>query len=106
MSVSADSRYATTGGFVDVDTGETWLASRQPLNLPVASDDTYVKPRAGERYEAMAYRVWNGSFGERSTRLWWVICDVNNIVNPLAPPDPSKALRIPSAERLVLEVLS
>lgn len=107
MSVPADSRYAKVTEVHDVDTGEVYLWTRQPIDLPPAPTDTYVRPRDGERLDQLAYRVWGATFGERATRLWWVIADLNlSARNPLLPLDPTQLLRVPSAERLALEVLS
>ena len=99
-------RYGTTQVFVEQSTGEAWLGTRIPLDLPVADDDEYVQWKDGDAYDAIAFRAWGDTFGDNASRLWWVICDLNGIINPLdPPPDTSRPLRLPSAARLLLQVM-
>jgi hypothetical protein len=82
--------------------GEEWLGARVPVDLPVAEDDLYVRPRPGERPDHLAARVpgWREAFGDDASLLWWLILDLNGVVNPFAALDPKVALRCPTADRV------
>ena len=102
---TTDSRYALIQAYRLTTTGETFWSTRLPVSLDRASDDRWVRPLAGERLDQLAYRVWGGALGPRATRLWWLIADLNDIVNPFAALDPARSYRVLSADRLALEVL-
>lgn len=100
-----NSRYATTAVYQDATTHETWLGTRVPVALTPGDDDDYVTPNAGERPDQFASRVWGNQIGpDSAARLWWVICDLNNIVNPFA--FPMTELWVPQVSRVLLEILS
>ena len=105
--VSADSRYATVPvvRVTEADgiylLGEEFYASREPIDLPVDDTDTWKRPLPGEEWDVFTARVYPG-LGERATMLWWVLCDINDIANPLEPLDTSRLLRCPSPQRIIL----
>ncbi len=98
---------ADVPAYLDADTGETYLGTRLPAALGEDATDRYETPRAGERPEAFAVRVWaeRGMPAEQVTaaRLWDVICDLNDITNPLAPL-PERPLRVPSLARVLIDL--
>lgn len=97
-----DSRYEPTPLYQEGR--EVYLGTRQPVRLDPADDDRFVAIGPGERIDAFAYRVWGNELGEAAARLWWVLCDVNGIVNPFAVR-PGTVFRVPSADRVALDVL-
>lgn len=108
-NIDSRSRYAwdQSGAarvYRDLSTGEEFLATRVPRVMAPASDDRPVRPRPGERWEQFAARVWP-ELGDDALRLWSLLLDLNDITNPFDDPDPSKPLRVPSADRVLLEVL-
>jgi hypothetical protein len=97
-----DSRYEPTPLYQDGR--EVYLGTRQPVTLDPADDDSYVAIGLNERIDAFAYRVWGNELGEAAAGLWWVLCDLNGVVNPFAVK-PGTVFRVPTAERVALEVL-
>ena len=106
------SRYGLRDGsapkFVD-QMNTMWVGTRQPVVLPVADDDHYLRPLPGERPDQLAARVpgWSAAFGDDAAGLWWIIADQpdNQILNPLTDFVPDRPLRGPSADR-VADLLS
>ena len=102
--ISETSRYRKAIVYYVVETGEWFVGTRQPVNLPPADDDTFLYVRQGETLCDLAYRKWGANFGDAATDLFWVLADVNGIVNPLLALEPGRRLRAPSSDRLLLEV--
>ena len=98
MPVSVYSAWAKRRPYFDAVTGATFYGPRPPLALDPAEDDTFHTWRDGDRLGAVATAAW----GE--PRLWWVICDVNDLVDPFAVP-VGTVLRLPSRARVELAVL-
>jgi hypothetical protein len=97
-----DSRYEPTPLYQDGR--DVFLGTRQPISLAPSDDDRFVAIGLNERIDGFAYRVWGTALGEAASRLWWVLCDVNDLVSPFAIP-AGTVLRVPSPERIALEVL-
>jgi hypothetical protein len=97
-----DSRYEPTPLYQDGR--EVYLGTRQPVRLNPADDDSFVTIGMNERVDALAYRVWGTQLGAAAAKLWWVLCDINDIINPFAIPIGT-VFRVPTAERVALEVL-
>jgi hypothetical protein len=48
-----------------------------PSNMDSAYFDTYVVPNSNMPYTLISYKLYG------TTLLWWLICSVNNITNPV-----------------------
>lgn len=80
--------------------GATLYLGRRVLpSLLPRSDDQFVTVRIGDNLHLMAFRT----FGDQ--RLWWVIADFNDILDPMAELTPGTLLRVPSTARLWMDVL-
>jgi hypothetical protein len=75
-----------------------FYGARQRLDATPQPDDRFHLVTDGDRVDLLAYRY----FGDPT--LWWIICDVNDIGFPLDLP-VGITLRIPSLERVMLDVL-
>lgn len=70
-----------------------------PQNLPYQNlFDSYVV-KSGDSWPLISFNTLN------NTGLWWIICLVNNIINPVKPPTSGDTLKIPVAS-LVREILN
>lgn len=88
------------------DTGVQFLGTRIPVSMVLSDDDTYLTYRDQERVDQFAVRAWAGEIGaDAAARLWWVLLDINDQINPFAIP-AGKSLRVPTAARVALEVLA
>lgn len=63
-------------------------------------DDRFATVRMVDNLHLIAFRA----FGDE--RLWWVVADFNDILDPMADLVPGTVLRVPSMTRLWLEVLA
>lgn len=97
-----DSRYEPPA--VYQDGREIYIGTRQLVRLDVDEDDRYVRIGTGERIDAFAFRMWGSEFGDAASKLWWVIADINDIVNPFTIK-AGMLLRVPTTDRVALEVL-
>lgn len=91
--------FARTRIYRDPSTGATYHALRAPLDLAPAADDGFHVVREGDRLETIAA----ARLGDPA--LWWVLADVNDVADPFALV-VGTTLRVPSAARVALEVLS
>lgn len=76
----------------------TFYGPRQARSLPPAGDDSYHVWREGDRLPLVAFKAWGTS------RLWWLVCDLNEVVDPYAI-EAGTRLRLPSRARVEMEVL-
>jgi len=98
LEVSDLSPWAHVAPVVDFVRDEVWFPWRRPATLAPADDDETHVWVEGDRLGVLAYRAWGDA------RLWWVLCDVNDVVDPFAI-EPGAVLRVPSLARVQLEVL-
>lgn len=95
---SVFSPYARERPFYDAVARETFYGPRLPVELAPAPDDTFHTWREGDRLPLLAHRHW----GE--PRLWWLLCDLNDLVDP-EDLEVGTVLRIPSRARVEALVL-
>ena len=90
--IGRDSRYAHCLLYRDSD--GTSLGMRQRIDTTPRYDDRLHT----DRLDLLAHRYLGDA------RLWWIICDYNDLFFPLAL-DPGLALRIPSREHVQMRLL-
>lgn len=97
-TVPRESPYAGQPIYLDMTTGERFYAPRLPRTLPPSTDDATVEWRDGMRLTGLAHEQYG------SVLLWWVACDLNDVVDPFAIA-PGTVLRLPTRARVELELL-
>lgn len=97
--MSATSAFSRAVVFRDPATGARLHGLRAPLDLPPAGDDVVHVWREGDSLEAVAGTLF------ADPALWWIIADVNELADPFDIA-VGTVLRVPSAARVALEVLS
>lgn len=93
------SAFARTTIFRDPATGATFHGLRTPITLAPADDDGWHVWREGDSLEAVA----GARLGDPA--LWWILADVNDVTDPFTIAAGTR-LRVPSAARVALDVLS
>jgi hypothetical protein len=94
--IGRDSRYADCILYRDSD-GE-YLGRRQRIDTTPRYDDRLHTVIEGDRIDLLAHRYLGDA------RLWWIICDYNDIFFPLELA-PGTDLRIPSIEHVQMRIL-
>ena len=94
--IGRDSRYARCLLYRDSDA--TPLGARQRPGTTPGHDDRLHTVVEGDRLDLLAHRYLGDA------RLWWIICDYNDLFFPLAL-EPGLALRIPSREHVQMRLL-
>lgn len=82
----------------DASARTVFYGPRPVRSLAPASDDSFHVWREGDRLALIANRAWG------TPRLWWLVCDLNGIVDPLAIEVDTR-LRLPSRARVEMEIL-
>ncbi len=97
--IDPTSRYNFAVLYLDKKNG-SFYGTRQPLNLRQHPTDLFfqVTDASCKRLDLIAYQYY------RDVRLWWVIAEVNNIINPFEVKSGT-ILRIPTYERVQMEVI-
>jgi len=79
--------------------GDTIFEIRDQLTvLAAAEDDEYYRARGGETLRDIAFEKWGDA------RLYWIIAELNAIVDPFEPIEGDTELRIPTRKRVIEEV--
>ena len=94
--IGRKSRYASCILYRDAS-GE-YLGRRDRIDTTPRYDDRLHTVIAGDRIDLIAYRYLDDA------KLWWVICDYNDIFFPLELI-PGTELRIPSMENVSMNLL-
>jgi len=94
--ISRDSRYAHC--LLYRHSYSTSLGMLQRIDTTPGHDDRLHIVVEGDRLDLLAHRYLGDA------RLWWIICDYNDLFFPLAL-DPGLALRIPSREHVQMRLL-
>lgn len=97
--MSETSAFARAVVFRDPHTGARLHGLRAPIALPPADDDAVHVWREGDTLEAVA----GTHLGDPA--LWWIVADVNELADPFEIAVGTR-LRVPSAARVALDVLS
>lgn len=89
-------RYRNCKVLVDKETNDVLLATREIINIPLKSSDTYHRVKVNEtsRLDILAHQYY------KNPLLWWVIAQANDIYDPMSPVEPGTLLRIPAIESL------
>jgi len=94
--ITKRSRYA--GCILYRDGSEEFVGFRSPINKMERPDDRFHRVLAGDRIDLLAFRYLGDA------KLWWVICDYNDIAFPLVIEE-GRVLRIPSMEHVMMRVM-
>lgn len=95
MKTTRTSRYKNTS--VYYEDGYKYLGTRTLIALPKSEKDDYHILEEDQRIDQVAWKYY------RDSRLWWIIAEVNSILNPLSIPK-GKKLRIPSYSNVLRKV--
>lgn len=89
-------RYKNCKILTDIDTGEVLLATREIVEIPMRSNDTYHRVKSNEvgRLDIIANNYY------RNSLLWWVLAQANDIYNPIDSMYAGMIIRIPPIESL------
>ncbi len=95
------SPYARELRYVDHTVGETFFGPRLPARIDEvpSAPDVRVVVTESTRLGALAHE----HYGDAA--LWWVIADVNDVMDPFNLP-VGEELRIPARDRVLMEVLA
>lgn len=94
--ITRNSRYV--GCILFRDGSDEFIGFRNAVDRPERPDDRFHKVVPGDRIDLLAHRY----FGD--AKLWWVICDYNDIAFPLSLEE-GRVLRVPSVEYLSIAIL-
>jgi len=89
-------RYSSTGIIV-IENKQAYETTKYPA-IPISSDDLYLYTTVGDRYDTLAFQIYNDK------TLWWIIAAANpelaydSIVPPIGaqvrvPSDPQQVIR-------------
>lgn len=101
MALRETSPYARELRFVDHTEGVTFFGPRAPAEIP--EDPTAPDPRVLVTAATRLGLVAQDAYDDPS--LWWVIADVNDVIDPFNLPT-GEELRVPPLDRVLLEVLA
>ena len=93
MTIYSNSRYKNTKVF-KIDNKYS-IGIRDLLKSEDYGDNITHIISSGERVDSIAYKYWGRS------DLYWVICDWNDIFDPLDDIIPGKVLTLPSYQRIL-----
>lgn len=79
--------------------GKVYLGFRRSLDTSVRPDDVYYEATLTDTLQTIAYR----HLGD--VKLWWIVGEFNEIVNPFEEIEPGTRIRLPSRTRLWMEIL-
>ena len=98
--LDSTSRYNYSTLYLDKNNGD-FFGTRQALRLRPHKTDLFhqVTDADNKRIDLIAYKYY------KDVRLWCIIAEINNISNPLEL-QTGRILRIPSYERVMLEVVN
>lgn len=66
--------------------------------IPISSEDIYIKTTGGDRYDTLALQFYKNS------SLWWIIASANNSERASLVVKPGVQLRIPGDVQAALEL--
>lgn len=99
MSVYENSRY-TKSKVIQEETGEMWLTAPPSIDPDDYDDNRVYKIEPGDNLWSIAYHKLGAS------KYFWVIADMNNIMNPFEKLKSGDVLILPSRQTLHEEILS
>lgn len=108
MAVLSYSRYEFTTPHED-DEGRMFLAVPDPISKEPNDDENQVIVGEGDDLFTIAWRAYmemlNTEIDLRPTGFFWVIAQMNDIVDAAAPLEVGSTLRVPGIETLQGEIL-
>ena len=78
--------------------GKRYIRNAIYPEIPVSSEDIYIKTTGGDRYDTLALQFYKNS------SLWWVIASANNSERASLVVKPGVQLRIPGDVQAALEL--
>jgi nucleoid-associated protein YgaU len=106
------SRYLRADPHKDSD-GNIFVDFPAPIELEKdGEDDLIYQVKEGDTLFSIAYRFYEDTnfkskgFEVRPSGFWWIIAEVNNIVDATQPLKAGTTLVIPSISRIQFEVIS
>jgi len=96
VDTDRSNRYRNCKILSDKITNESFLSTREIIDIPISSNDIYheIKTNESTRLDILANIYY------RNPLLWWVIAQANNIYNPILPIRPGTIVRIPALDTL------
>jgi hypothetical protein len=81
-------------------TGKNFLVLRQPIDLPQDPEDTFVTVTSDlvNRPDLISTKAYS------TPDYWWVICEYNQIYDPLFQLKINSVLRIPTLDRVLAAI--
>lgn len=89
-------RYRNCKKLTDKETGQSFLSTRERLDIPTNPSDRIhtVSLEDRGRLDIISFMYY------RTSLLWWLIAEANNIYDPFQVIDTGTQLRIPSIDTL------
>jgi len=78
--------------------GKRYIRNAIYPEIPVSSEDIYIKTTGGDRYDTLALQFYKNS------SLWWIIASANNSERASLVVKPGVQLRIPGDVQAALEL--
>ena len=78
---------------------------RDILTLPASALDREYSVQEGDTLKDIAFKQYRAEFGEHATRLWWILAEFNNIIDPFESLTVGTILKYPSARKINEELL-
>lgn len=91
LSKLSNGRYEKIFKMYQLKTGQYYYNIQKAINFPEDIDITqigYITVKQKQPWTTISYNVYG------TTELWWVICLINKIDNPLLAPDTGAVLKI------------
>lgn len=98
MSVFEGSRY-TRSKVIQESNGEMYLTIAKSIDPTEFDDNRLHEVRPGENLWNLAHKHLGAS------KFWWVIADMNDIINPFIKLESGEKLIIPSLQTLHEEII-
>lgn len=80
ISIRKTNLYAR-GAFIQFPDGSQ-LVARERLQWKGEIGDRYYEVKQGDELSNIAWRMYQYRAGDNASELWWVLADVNDIINP------------------------
>ena len=91
------SRYDDIDRLTSIE-GKRYIRNAIYPEIPVSSEDIYIKTTGGDRYDTLALQFYKNS------SLWWIIASANNSERASLVVKPGVQLRIPGDVQAALEL--
>lgn len=96
-----DNNLYSNGKIIEFKSGDKLLL-RNKLKYELGTDDIYHLVKDGDRLDLLAYRYYDSNV-EDASKYWWILADVNEIMNPLDLSElVGTEILIPNISRVLL----